>query len=152
MGILGIPGYIRVYLGIYGYISVYQVYLGKYWDVWVYVDIYGFNAYVNMCVNCYISGYKRYQQMALYWKLFPNARPQQNLNDSNKFMLYFPCVIVGRGIRALDYRLKFRVLLSNVGPSYLLRNHIVKLSSAQLYRFEDAIELQVRWWFMMLSR
>ena len=79
--------------------------------------------------------------MALNWTLFPNARPQQSLHDSDKSMLYFPYVIVGRGIRALDIRLKFRVLLSNVGPSYLLRNHIVKLSSAQLYRFEDAIEL-----------
>jgi len=27
------------------------------------------------------------------------------------------------------------------GPSYLLANHIVKLSSAQLYRFDGAIEL-----------
>ena len=79
--------------------------------------------------------------MALNWTLFPNARPKQSLNDSNKFMLYFQYVIVGRGIGALDYRLKFRVILSNVGPSYFLRNHIVKLSSAQLYRFEDAIEL-----------
>ena len=79
--------------------------------------------------------------MALNLTLFPNVRPQQSLNDPNNFMFYFPYVIVARGIRALDYRLKFRVLLSNVGPSYLLRNHIVKLSSAQLYRFEDAIEL-----------
>jgi hypothetical protein len=55
--------------------------------------------------------------------------------------VYFPYVIVGCGIRAQDYKLKFRVLLSNVGPSYLLKNHIVKLSSANLYRFEDAIEL-----------
>ena len=79
--------------------------------------------------------------MALTWTIFPNARPQQILNDFNKCILFFPYVIVGRGIRDLDYKLKFRVLLSNVGPSYLLKNHIVKLSSARLYRFEDAIEL-----------
>ena len=79
--------------------------------------------------------------MALTLTLFPNARPKQILNDFNKYIPYFQYVIVGRGIRDLDYKLKFRVLLSNVGPSYLLRNHIVKLSSARLYRFEDAIEL-----------
>jgi hypothetical protein len=79
--------------------------------------------------------------MALTWTLFPNARPLGNLNGFNKFILYFQYVIVGCGVRDLDYKLKFRVLISNVGPSYLLKNHIVKLSSARLCRFEDAIEL-----------
>ena len=43
--------------------------------------------------------------MALTWTIFPNARPQQILNDFNKCILYFQYVIVGRGIRDLDYKL-----------------------------------------------
>ena len=69
-----------------------------------------------------------------------------------RFILYFQYVIVGRGIRDLNYRLKFRVLISNVGSSYLLKNHIVKLSSAQLCKSKDAIGLQVRWCIALHSQ
>ena len=37
MGILGIPGYIRVYLGIYRYIRYIWVNIGMYGYMWIYM-------------------------------------------------------------------------------------------------------------------
>ena len=37
MGILGLPGYLRVYLGIYGCIRHIWVNIGMYWYMWVYM-------------------------------------------------------------------------------------------------------------------
>ena len=57
-----------------------------------------------MGLNCYIWGTKSVDGAE-----FPNARPQQSLNDSNNFILYFPYVIFGLELEpwTIDWSLVF---------------------------------------------
>ena len=74
--------------------------------------------------------------MALLLPFFPKARHNFKFESHEVFHLVYQLVIVGQGIKDLNFFSEVQGSIPCLKLSCLLANHIGKLSSAQLYRFQ----------------